>query len=108
MSLTCYKCVSKDEDVCKSATENCTSTQTECYKVTVKADSGEKAYSKGCGTSAECQNSKALCALYEISSKIDSCDVDCCTGEKCNGAIKFSLSTITMVTLVVIFVGIFH
>ena len=110
MSLTCYKCQSQDKGVCESATEDCTSSQDRCMKVTVETSDGKRTYAKSCATSAGCKNSKATCSFYEkIFPHIDSCDVDCCPGDKCNGAIKFSFSSITMVvTLVATFVGIFH
>ena len=74
---------------CKSSTKEvtCLDSQDRCAKADVKAESSAataEAFAKGCATSSDC-SAKSCKSIYP-SVKITKCEINCCTGDLCNGA----------------------
>ena len=89
-SLKCNQCFSlKSWDECKDKVKQvtCSSGHNRCAKANIKAESAAAAaevFVKGCTTSSACSASN--CKSIYPSVAITKCDIDCCTGDLCNGA----------------------
>ncbi|CAH3140015.1 unnamed protein product [Porites lobata] len=89
-ALKCYQCTSlKSWDDCKSSAKEvtCLVSQDRCAKADVKAESSAataEGFVKGCATSSDC-SAKSCKSIYP-SVKITKCEINCCTGDLCNGA----------------------
>ena len=105
-ALKCYQCVSvKSWDDCKNSTKEvtCLGSQDRCAKVYVKAKiSGvtKEAFGKGCATSSDC--SATNCKKIVPSGKIIECEIECCTGDLCNGAEVPMVSAIMLLACAII------
>ncbi|XP_078356801.1 uncharacterized protein LOC144641626 [Oculina patagonica] len=90
--LKCYQCYTTTSwEECDSNKKEvtCASGLDRCGKAYVsgKSDVGSVAiYVKGCGDSSACDaDTSDLCKSSDPSVKVD-CDINCCSGDLCNGA----------------------
>ena len=116
MTLTCYQCEydsTMDKQICNATIQTCDEKDTYCITSSITEQNGKNMFSKGCIQAKYCGSEP--CDYYEQQSgkNFTCCSITCCNsdkcnianGDKCSGANKFALSTITMVTLGAAFIG---
>lgn len=105
-SLKCNQCFSfKSWYECKDKMKQvtCSSSQNRCGKANIKAESSAAAvevFVKACTTSSDC--SADNCKSIYPSVKITKCEIDCCTGDMCNGAQVLMVSVIMLLACAIL------
>ena len=91
--LKCYQCLTlKGWDDCdKTKTEaTCAEGENRCGKALVTTKQGGASvslYAKGCGRSSDCDAAKPeLCKSSDPTVSVTECEINCCSGDLCNGA----------------------
>ena len=107
--LKCYQCLTlKDWDDCdKTKTEDtCVGGADRCGKVLVTGKQGGvsiSVYAKGCSLSSACDAAKSkLCKSSDPTVSVTECEINCCSGDLCNGAKVPMVSAIILLACVLV------
>ncbi|XP_020600610.1 lymphocyte antigen 6H-like isoform X2 [Orbicella faveolata] len=107
--LKCYQCVTlKDWDDCdKIKTEvTCVPGADRCAKALVTGKQGEvsiSAYAKGCSFPSTCNADESVfCKSPDPKVSVTKCDINCCSGDLCNGAKVPMVSAIMLLGCVLV------
>ncbi|XP_020600598.1 lymphocyte antigen 6 complex locus protein G6d-like [Orbicella faveolata] len=89
--LKCYQCITlKDWDDCDKTEVTCARGADRCAKALVTGKQGEASvsvYAKGCSLSSTCNADKSeLCKSSDPKVSVTECEINCCSGDLCNGA----------------------
>ena len=107
--LKCYQCFSfKDWDDCdKNKTEEtCSEGRNRCGKGLAILNHGgvsHSSYGKGCATSSDCDPDKVeMCKPPDSTFAVTECEINCCSGDLCNGAKVPMVSAIMLLACVLV------
>ena len=98
----------KDWDDCdKNKTEKtCTENENRCGKGLViqnYAGVSHSFYGKGCASSSDCDPDKAeMCKSSHPNVSVTECEINCCSGDLCNGAKVPTVSVIILLACVLV------
>ena len=104
-SLKCYRCESNeswadcDDDDMNIIT--CSAGQARCAKV-FKQDQTSTLYARGCLTAKQCHDGPKdfeVCRKAEERGLKVTCQMSCCSGDLCNGAVRVSVVSVFMVVI---------